>query len=112
MAVLEAHEAHQNLVEELIAEVAGYNPAVDRELLEGGEEPSELRCLPLLLASHPRHGRHGFCIGMRAPPCKRRLEELASVRPVGSDGRAGKGPPVLMAGATESAPQVPHSGEE
>jgi GTP pyrophosphokinase len=33
MAVLEAHEAHQNLVEELIAEVAEYNPAVDRELL-------------------------------------------------------------------------------
>src|SRR3989440_723190 len=33
MAVLEAHEAHQNLVEELIAEVAGYNPAVDRDLL-------------------------------------------------------------------------------
>src|SRR5438093_11745027 len=33
MAVLEAHEAHQNLVEELIAEVAAYNPAVDRELL-------------------------------------------------------------------------------
>ena len=33
MAVLEAHEAHQNLVEELIAEVAAYNPAVDRDLL-------------------------------------------------------------------------------
>src|SRR5881275_3297463 len=33
MAVLEAHEAHQKLVEELIAEVAAYNPAVDRDLL-------------------------------------------------------------------------------
>jgi len=33
MAVLEAHEAHQNLVDELIAEVAAYNPAVDRDLL-------------------------------------------------------------------------------
>ena len=33
MAVIEAHEAHQNLVEELIAEVAAYNPTVDRDLL-------------------------------------------------------------------------------
>src|SRR5438034_1226912 len=33
MAVLVAHEAHQKLVEELIAEVAAYNPAVDRDLL-------------------------------------------------------------------------------
>src|SRR5438874_1297689 len=33
MAVLEAHEAHQKLVEELIAEVAAYNPTVDRDLL-------------------------------------------------------------------------------
>jgi guanosine-3',5'-bis(diphosphate) 3'-pyrophosphohydrolase len=33
MAVVEAHEAHQNLVDELLDEVAAYNPAVDRELL-------------------------------------------------------------------------------
>src|ERR671928_82915 len=33
MAVLEAHEAHQNLVDELLEEVAAYNPEVDRELL-------------------------------------------------------------------------------
>jgi GTP diphosphokinase / guanosine-3',5'-bis(diphosphate) 3'-diphosphatase len=33
MAVLETHEAHQKLVEELIAEVAAYNPTVDRDLL-------------------------------------------------------------------------------
>ena len=33
MAVLEAPERHQDLVEELLAEVAAYNPDVDRELL-------------------------------------------------------------------------------
>src|SRR5436305_12400304 len=33
MAVLEAHEAHQNLVDELLEEVTAYNPEVDRELL-------------------------------------------------------------------------------
>src|ERR671931_282566 len=33
MAVIEAHGAHQNLVDELLEEVAGYNPEVDRELL-------------------------------------------------------------------------------
>src|SRR5438309_10471451 len=33
MAVLEAHGAHQNLVDELLEEVAPYNPEVDRELL-------------------------------------------------------------------------------
>src|SRR5438876_5583677 len=33
MAVLEAHGAHQNLVDELLEEVAAYNPEVDRELL-------------------------------------------------------------------------------
>jgi (p)ppGpp synthase/HD superfamily hydrolase len=33
MAVLEAHGAHQNLVDELLEEVATYNPEVDRELL-------------------------------------------------------------------------------
>jgi GTP diphosphokinase / guanosine-3',5'-bis(diphosphate) 3'-diphosphatase len=33
MAVLEAPERHQDLIEELIAEVADYNPDVDRELL-------------------------------------------------------------------------------
>ena len=33
MTVLEAHEAHQNLVDELLDGVAAYNPAVDRELL-------------------------------------------------------------------------------
>src|SRR5207253_10766941 len=33
MAVLETHEAHQNLVEELIADVVAYNPTVDRDLL-------------------------------------------------------------------------------
>src|SRR3989440_6022661 len=32
MAVLEAHGAHQNLVDELLEEVAAYNPEVDREL--------------------------------------------------------------------------------
>ena len=33
MAVLEAQERHQDLIDELIAEVAEYNPDVDRELL-------------------------------------------------------------------------------
>jgi guanosine-3',5'-bis(diphosphate) 3'-pyrophosphohydrolase len=33
MAVLEAPERHQDLIEELIAEVADYNPDVDRDLL-------------------------------------------------------------------------------
>src|SRR5919199_635540 len=33
MAVLEAHGAHQNLVDELLEEVAIYNPEVDRDLL-------------------------------------------------------------------------------
>src|ERR687883_1466433 len=33
MAVLEAHGAHQNLVDELLGEVATYNPEVDRDLL-------------------------------------------------------------------------------
>ena len=33
MAVLEAHGAHQNLVDELLEEVSAYNPEVDRELL-------------------------------------------------------------------------------
>src|SRR5919199_828177 len=33
MAVLEAHGAHQNLVDELLEEVATYNPEVDRDLL-------------------------------------------------------------------------------
>src|ERR687887_480833 len=33
MAVIEAHGAHQNLVDELLEEVAAYNPDVDRELL-------------------------------------------------------------------------------
>ena len=33
MAVLEAPERHQDLVDELLAEVASYNPDVDRELL-------------------------------------------------------------------------------
>src|SRR5436853_6849716 len=33
MAVLEAHGAHQNLVVELLEEVAAYNPEVDRDLL-------------------------------------------------------------------------------
>jgi guanosine-3',5'-bis(diphosphate) 3'-pyrophosphohydrolase len=33
MAVVEAREAHQHLVDELLAEVASYNPEVDRELL-------------------------------------------------------------------------------
>src|ERR671925_1567158 len=33
MAVLEAHGAHQNLVDELLEEVAAYNPEVDRDLL-------------------------------------------------------------------------------
>src|SRR6266540_4092448 len=33
MAVLEAHEQHQELIDELIADVAAYNPDVDRELI-------------------------------------------------------------------------------
>src|SRR5215216_4911254 len=33
MAVLEAPERHQDLIDELIAEVAEYNPDVDRDLL-------------------------------------------------------------------------------
>jgi GTP diphosphokinase / guanosine-3',5'-bis(diphosphate) 3'-diphosphatase len=33
MAVLETHEAHQDLVDELLEEVAAYNPEVNRELL-------------------------------------------------------------------------------
>src|SRR5919201_255755 len=33
MAVIEAHGAHQNLVDELLEDVAAYNPEVDRELL-------------------------------------------------------------------------------
>src|SRR6266487_2800840 len=33
MAVLEAHEKHQELIDELIADVAAYNPEVDRDLI-------------------------------------------------------------------------------
>ena len=33
MAVLETQEAHQNLVDELLADVAAYNPGLDRDLL-------------------------------------------------------------------------------
>src|ERR671934_102764 len=33
MAVLEAHEKHQELIDALIADVETYNPAVDRDLL-------------------------------------------------------------------------------
>ncbi|MFL5919033.1 MAG: RelA/SpoT family protein [Gaiellaceae bacterium] len=33
MAVLETHEQHQELIDELIADVAAYNPDVDRELI-------------------------------------------------------------------------------
>src|SRR5437016_3519764 len=33
MAVLETHEAHRHLVDELLEDVAAYNPEVDRELL-------------------------------------------------------------------------------
>src|ERR671928_1907012 len=33
MAVLEAHGAHQHLVDELLEDVAAYNPEVDRDLL-------------------------------------------------------------------------------
>jgi (p)ppGpp synthase/HD superfamily hydrolase len=33
MAILEAPERHQDLIDELIAEVAEYNPDVDRDLL-------------------------------------------------------------------------------
>jgi GTP diphosphokinase / guanosine-3',5'-bis(diphosphate) 3'-diphosphatase len=33
MAVLETQEAHQNLVDELLAEVAAYNPGLDRKVL-------------------------------------------------------------------------------
>jgi GTP pyrophosphokinase len=33
MAVLETHEQHQELIDELIADVAEYNPAVDRDLI-------------------------------------------------------------------------------
>src|SRR5919206_1967202 len=33
MAVLETHEQHQELIDELIADVSAYNPDVDRDLL-------------------------------------------------------------------------------
>ena len=33
MAVLETHEQHQELIDELIADVAAYNPDVDRDLI-------------------------------------------------------------------------------
>src|SRR5438046_8126533 len=33
MAVIEAHEKHQELIDELIAAVAAYNPEVDRDLI-------------------------------------------------------------------------------
>jgi guanosine-3',5'-bis(diphosphate) 3'-pyrophosphohydrolase len=33
MAVIETHEKHQELIDELIADVAAYNPEVDRELI-------------------------------------------------------------------------------
>src|SRR5919204_115573 len=33
MAVLEAHEKHQELIDELIADVTEYNPDVDRDLI-------------------------------------------------------------------------------
>src|SRR5207302_7444438 len=33
MAVVELHERYQSLVDELLAEVAAYNPSVDRDLL-------------------------------------------------------------------------------
>src|SRR3982751_4118976 len=33
MAVLEAHEKHQELIDELIADIVAYNPEVDRELI-------------------------------------------------------------------------------
>src|SRR5919109_3703954 len=33
MAVLETHERHQELIDELLADVAAYNPDVDRELI-------------------------------------------------------------------------------
>jgi GTP pyrophosphokinase len=33
MAVVELHERYQSLVDELLAEVAEYNPEVDRDLL-------------------------------------------------------------------------------
>src|SRR6266511_4663596 len=33
MAVVETHEKHQELIDELIADVAAYNPEVDRDLI-------------------------------------------------------------------------------
>src|SRR6267378_1968183 len=33
MAVIEAHEKHQELIDELIADVSAYNPDVDRDLI-------------------------------------------------------------------------------
>ena len=33
MALIEARERHEDLLEELIAEVASYNPDADRELI-------------------------------------------------------------------------------
>ena len=33
MAVLETHEQHQELIDELIADVSAYNPDVDRDLI-------------------------------------------------------------------------------
>src|SRR6266513_3026618 len=33
MAVIETHEQHQELIDELIADVSAYNPEVDRDLI-------------------------------------------------------------------------------
>ena len=44
MAVLEAHGAHQNLVDELIDEVAAYNPDVDRASLLAFCQRCHQRC--------------------------------------------------------------------
>ena len=33
MAVVELHERHQELIDELLADVAAYNPEVDRDLI-------------------------------------------------------------------------------
>ena len=51
MAVLEAPERHQDLIEELIAEVSEYNADVDRDLLESEGFRALLRDEPLAEAA-------------------------------------------------------------
>src|SRR5438045_1399425 len=62
-------------------------PLVGGELLEGREEARQLRGFPVLSASHPRHGRHGFSIGTLAPSRQPRSRKHRDGRP----GRRGGG---------------------